>query len=438
MFLKRVSAIPCTPLAVQPPKGRLQPRFSSPRLLPYAAAAWKCSAAHPARQEITKGTEHEQKENGTLTPLPFLPLFNRLVGLSCYMPENRTIPVEELRRFVTKTFTGLDVPLADAEICADVIVSADLFGRESHGISRLKYYCERISDGIQNPVTSLDVLRETDTTAVIDGNNGMGQVIAHQAMSVAIDKAVQRGFGCVAVKNSSHFGIAGYYSLMCVEKDLIGITFTNARPAVAPTNSCEPVLGTNPYAIGIPSDESFPFLIDCATSVLQRGNFEVFQRQTDSVYVKDSVIFSEEKEDYCHPTEVLDQLKSAQAALRTIGGHKGYGLSVAIEIFCSALQSGDFLRQLSGFYEGGKKKPYNVGHFFLAINPANFIEVEAFKKNVGDVMRQLKESKPVGEEKVLVSGEKEYFSREEKLKEGISVDPVLMEELECLGLSYDR
>ena len=346
---------------------------------------------------------------------------------------NKNIPVDKLRLFVSKKLSDLDVPIDDAEICADVIISADLFGIESHGISRLKYYCDRISDGIQNPVTSVDIVKETPTTAVIDGNNGMGQVVAHKAMSVAIEKATQQGLGCVAVKNSSHFGIAGYYSLMCAEKDLIGITFTNARPAVAPTNSCEPVLGTNPFAIGVPSDEPFPFLIDCATSVLQRGNFEVLERKTDSVYVKDSVIFSEEKEDYCHPKEVLDQLKSAKAALRTIGGHKGYGLSVAIEIFCSAFQSGDFLKQLNGFYEGGEKRSYNIGHFFLAINPDNFIEIEAFKKNVGDVMRQLKESKAVGEEEVLVPGEKEHYSKQEKLKEGISVGSVLMEELECLG-----
>jgi len=348
------------------------------------------------------------------------------------------IPADELRRFVMRTFAGLGVPVHDAEICADVIVSADLFGIQSHGVSRLKYYCDRISDGIQNPLTVVDVVRETETTAVIDGNNGMGQVIAHQAMTVAIEKAKQQGLGCVAVKNSSHFGIAGYYCLMCVEKDLIGITFTNARPAVAPSNSCEPVLGTNPYAIGVPSDEAFPFLIDCATSVLQRGNLEVLARQTERMYVKDAVVFAEETADYRNPKEVLTQLQSAQAALRTIGGHKGYGLSVAIEIFCSALQGGNFLKQLNGFYEGGEKQPYNIGHFFLAINPANFIDLVDFKKNVGDVMRQLKASKAVGEQEVLVAGEKEHYHREERLKEGIVLDPVLMEELELLGFVADR
>lgn len=175
---------------------------------------------------------------------------------------------------------GVGVPPEDAAICADVLITADKRGIDSHGIGRLKpIYYDRIKQGILNPQTDFEILRSGPTTAVVDGHDGMGHVIAKRSMQMAIDKARQYGMGMVAVRNSSHYGIAGYFALMAVEAGMIGITGTNARPSIAPTFGVENMLGTNPLTFGIPTDEPFPFVLDCATSVTQRGKIEVYDRE---------------------------------------------------------------------------------------------------------------------------------------------------------------
>jgi LDH2 family malate/lactate/ureidoglycolate dehydrogenase len=185
-----------------------------------------------------------------------------------------------LESFMADVFRGLGLPDEDAAICADVLITSDKRGIDSHGIGRLKpIYYDRIKQGIVEPVTRFEVVREGPTTAVIDGHNGMGHVIGKRAMQMAIDKARQFGMGMVAVRNSSHYGIAGYYALMAVDQGMIGITGTNARPSIAPTFGVENMLGTNPLTFGIPSDEAFPFVLDCATSVTQRGKIEVYDRE---------------------------------------------------------------------------------------------------------------------------------------------------------------
>ncbi|MEG1743589.1 MAG: Ldh family oxidoreductase, partial [Clostridia bacterium] len=177
-----------------------------------------------------------------------------------------------LINFVTDAFVGVGVPREDAKICTDVLLESDRRGIESHGVNRFKpIYIDRINAGIQNPVTNFEIVRETPTTAVIDGHDGMGQVIGYRSMQMAIDKAKKYGMGCVAVRNSCHYGIAGYYATMATKAGMIGMTGTNARPSIAPTFGVENMLGTNPLTIGMPSDEEFPFVIDCATSITQRG-----------------------------------------------------------------------------------------------------------------------------------------------------------------------
>ncbi|MGE5405737.1 MAG: Ldh family oxidoreductase, partial [Candidatus Saccharibacteria bacterium] len=189
------------------------------------------------------------------------------------------LPFDYMHKFMEDVFVGIGVSPQDAKTCADVLVEADKLGIDSHGIGRLKpIYYDRIKMGIQEPVTKIDIIRETPTTAVLDGNNGMGHAIGHKAMSMAIDKAKKLGMGMTAVRNSTHYGIAGYYCLMAVKEGMIGITGTNARPSIAPTFGVENMLGTNPMSFGIPTDEEFPFLLDCATSVSQRGKIEVYDR----------------------------------------------------------------------------------------------------------------------------------------------------------------
>ena len=179
--------------------------------------------------------------------------------------------------FITDAFVGYGVPREDANICADVLLESDKRGIESHGCNRFKpMYIDRIVDGIQKPVTNYEIIKETETTAVVDGHDGMGQVIGYKSMSLAIEKAKKYGMGMVVVRNSCHYGIAGYYATMATKAGCIGITGTNARPSVAPTFGVEGMFGTNPLTIGIPTDEPFDFILDCATSITQNGKIEYY------------------------------------------------------------------------------------------------------------------------------------------------------------------
>ncbi|TRO60702.1 Ldh family oxidoreductase, partial [Candidatus Bathyarchaeota archaeon] len=188
------------------------------------------------------------------------------------MEETTWVDFDTLEQFMVDVFVGLGVPLEDAEICADVIITSDKRGIDSHGVQRLKpMYYDRIKKGLQFPKAKYEIVRETSTTAVVEGNRGMGHATAKHAMELAIEKASKHGMGMVVVRNSTHYGIAGYYALMAAEAGMIGITGTNARPSVAPTYGVEPMLGTNPLTIGMPTDEDFPFILDPATSIIQRG-----------------------------------------------------------------------------------------------------------------------------------------------------------------------
>lgn len=187
---------------------------------------------------------------------------------------------DTVEQFMVDVFKGYGLSEADAKISAEILITADKRGIDSHGVGRLKpIYIDRIKDGQINPVTKVDIIKEGPTTAVLDANNGMGQIVSKQAMQMAIDKAKKFGMGMVAVRNSNHYGIAGYYATMATDAGMIGLTGTNARPSIAPTFGVENMLGTNPLCFGIPTDEPFPFCIDCATSVTQRGKIEVYARQ---------------------------------------------------------------------------------------------------------------------------------------------------------------
>src|SRR6056297_759572 len=195
------------------------------------------------------------------------------------MSNHLYLPFAELVEFMKEAFIKLGVPNEEAAICADVLIESDKRGIESHGVNRFKtIYVDRILAGIQKPITKIEILRESPTTAVIDANHGMGMVASHYSMNLAIEKANKFGMGMVAVRNSTHYGIAGYYATMATENNMIGITGTNARPSIAPTFAVENMLGTNPLTIGLPTDEPFPFILDCATSIIQRGRVEKWAR----------------------------------------------------------------------------------------------------------------------------------------------------------------
>jgi len=229
------------------------------------------------------------------------------------------VPWELINDFVIDSFAAVGVPRDEAAVCADVLLEADRRGIESHGVNRFKpIYYDRIKAGIQHPTTDYEIVKKTPTTAVVDGHDGMGQVIGTRSMQMAIDMAKQYGMGMVAVRNSTHYGIAGYYATMATKAGCIGITGTNARPSIAPTFGVENMMGTNPLTIGLPTDEDFPFVIDCATSVTQRGKIEYYERigaptPAGQVIARDGSILTDS-------AEILKMLVSGEAALTPLGG----------------------------------------------------------------------------------------------------------------------
>ncbi len=354
------------------------------------------------------------------------------------------LPMHVLEEFMQEVFIRIGVPEDDAEICSKILIASDLKGIESHGIGRLKMYYDRIKLGIQNPETQIDVIRDRYATALWDGNDGMGHVIAHKAMQNAIDKARQYGIGAVAVRNSSHYGICGYYAEMATKEDMIGMTFTNARPSICPTNGVSPLLGTNPICFGAPTNLPYPFIYDAATSISQRGKIEQFareERDTPSGWAIDL-----EGNPHTDTPRLLKDLVDQTAALlplggadETLGGHKGYGLGTMVEILCAALQGGSFLNGLLGRDESGKPAPYHLGHLFLAINIDFFIEIEEFKNTTTQICESLQSSQKMPDkERIYVAGEKEYENELEVKKHGVRILPNLAKNIaimqEELGL----
>ena len=329
-----------------------------------------------------------------------------------------------LYSFITDAFVGVGVPRKDAEICTDVLLASDKRGIESHGVNRFKpIYIDRIKAGIQNPVTNFEIVRETPTTAVVDGHDGMGQVIGYKSMSMAIEKAKKYGMGMVAVRNSCHYGIAGYYATMATDAGCIGITGTNARPSIAPTFGVENMLGTNPLTVGMPTDEDFPFLLDCATSITQRDTPAGMVIGRDGSALTDSV-------------KILDQLNCGEAALAPLGGigeelagYKGYGYATVVEILSAALQQGNYLRMLTG-KKDGKLVPYHLGHFFIAIDTDAFMGLEEFKKTAGDICRELRGSqKAPGHDRIYTAGEKEWEIWQQRKDSGVPINEAVQGEM---------
>jgi len=352
-----------------------------------------------------------------------------------------------LEAFMGDALVAAGVPRDDAAVIGEVLIESDRRGIDSHGIGRLKpIYIDRIRDGILNPKTTIEVVRERKTTAVLDGHNGMGHVVSKRAMEMAIEKAKAHGLGMVAVRNSTHYGIAGYYATMATQAGMIGLTGTNARPSIAPTFGVENMLGTNPLTIGIPTDEPFPFVLDCATSITQRGKIEHYERMGKEL--PPGWVIDAQGNTSTDAAQVLTALTKGQAALTPLGGigddgggYKGYGYATVVEILSAALQDGAYLKQLNGFDEAGKKIPYPLGHFFMAISVEEFIDLDRFQAITGDILRQLRASKKApGCDYIFTPGEKEHLIWELRQRRGCPVPLALQKDMKVLrdwyGLPY--
>lgn len=349
------------------------------------------------------------------------------------------IPWQLADDFMTTVFIKMGVPEADARLCSDVLLESDRRGIESHGCNRfIPIYVDRIKAGILNPVTKIDILKDTPTTAVLDANDGMGMVASKKAMDICIEKAHKYGMGMVAVCNSSHYGIAGYWASMAVKENMIGITGTNARPSIAPTFGVENMLGTNPLTFGMPTDEPFPFMLDCATSIIQNGKIEYYSRICHDVPI--GAVIGRDGSSLTDSTQILKDIRSGHAALallggigEELGGYKGYGYATVVEILSAALQGGIFLRALNGRDENNKPRPYHLGHFFIAIDTEAFMGAEVFKKTCGNILRELRNSqKAPGHDRIYTAGEKEYETWMYRKDKGVPITKAVQKEFIAL------
>ncbi len=355
-----------------------------------------------------------------------------------FMAEVKRVSVEKIYRLMMEVFTKLGVPKDEAKICADVLIESDLRGIESHGVGRLKMYYDRIKAGVQFVDTKIDVINDFKAIAVWDGNHGMGHVISQRAMQSAIDRAKEFGIGCVAVRNSTHYGICGYYAKMACDQNMVGINVTNARPSIAPLFGVAPMLGTNPICFGAPTNKKYPFIYDAATSISQRGKVEVYGRAdkpTPEGWAIDS-----EGNSYTETHQLLKDLVAGNASMIGLGGmeehtggHKGFGLAVMVEILSAALQAGSFMEQLHGWNEKGERVPYKLGHLFIAMDISKFTDLDDFKRISGDILTRLQESpKRPDKDRIWVAGEKEYYTEKDIRTNGIPVNDSLQENIDLM------
>jgi LDH2 family malate/lactate/ureidoglycolate dehydrogenase len=348
------------------------------------------------------------------------------------------VPVKTLVDFILEALAAMGTSIEDAKIIADVIITSDLWGIRSHGIAHLKMYHERIKMGLQLATTKWSVVKDAESTAVIDGGNGMGMVVGYQAMKLAIEKARKYGLGAVAVRNSSHYGVAGYYPLMAVKEGLVGLSVTNAHPSTAPTFGVKPMLGTNPIAVAAPTDEPFPYMYDAATAIVPRGKIEVAARANTPI--PQGWVIDQDGISATDSSNMIEEMNLGNVALLPVGGlgelmggHKGYGLATMVEIFSAAFQDGTYLWGLTDTDTDGNPQFLRIGHFFLAIDVEHFIPLETFKKITGNMMRELRNSTVApGQPRIYTAGEKEYYNTQLVQAEGVEIPPGVKKAIQTL------
>ena len=336
-------------------------------------------------------------------------------------------PADELWVFMTRVLSQTGISSEDASIAADVLLAADMRGVESHGIIRLfPYYYHRLRDGLVNPAPCLRVVAETPAALTLDADNGLGHPGAYRAMRACIEKARQSGAAVATVRNSNHFGIAGYYAMQALPEDMIGLSFTNAGALVAPTYGRTAMLGTNPIAVAVPAGDELPYVLDMATSIVPIGKVTVYHKaglEIPSGWGIDST-----GQVTVDPTRVLDG-----GALLPLGGldemrgYKGYGLALFVDILCGVLAGSAFGLAID---PGGSADLSRIGHCFAAVRIDAFRPLNEFKRDMDALIRELKSApKAAGEERIYIAGEKEFEMTELSRRQGV---PVLAQTVDML------
>jgi L-2-hydroxycarboxylate dehydrogenase (NAD+) len=347
---------------------------------------------------------------------------------------------QDLFNFTTQVFKQMGCAAEQAELAAEVLLSADLRGIDSHGVARLSGYVRLWEAKRVNANPIIRIIHETPSTAVVDGDSGLGLVVAPFAMQVAIEKAKKVGTGWVSVQNSNHFGIAGYHAMMALEYEMIGMAMTNASPLVAPTFSTERLLGTNPICVSIPAGEEPAFVADLATTTAANGKLEILQRKN----LEAPLGWIQDKEG--NPSTNAHELKTGGALLplggdREHGSHKGYALGAVVDIFSAVLSGanyGPWVPPFPAYVPMPTDMPgKGIGHFFGAMRVDAFRPATDFKQHMDNWIRRFRSAKPVeGEEKVLIPGDPEREMEALRMKEGIPLLDAVVTDLSAVGEKF--
>ena len=348
---------------------------------------------------------------------------------------------QQLFSFTKKLFLQIGSNETNADTAAKALLAADLRGVDSHGIARLTGYIRLWEAQRVNANPTIKIVYETPSTAVVDGDKGLGLVVAPAAMKVAIEKAKLVGTGWVSVKNSNHFGIAGYHAMMALEHDMIGIAMTNASALVAPTFSKERLLGTNPIAVAIPAGNELPFVADFATTTAANGKLEILQRKNADTPLG----WVQTKEG--HASTDANELKKGGALLplggdKEHGSHKGYMLGAIVDIFSGILSGanyGPWVPPFPAYVAIPENMPgEGIGHFFGAMRIDAFRPAADFKMNMDQWIHRFKNATPAdGFEKVIIPGDPERAIEQDRMENGIQLLPSVVSDLEILGEKFD-
>lgn len=329
---------------------------------------------------------------------------------------------ENLKKFCTDAFLKFGFNKEQSDIIVDVLLTSDLYGIESHGMQRLVRYHKGIEKGLIKVGAEPEVVFETPVSAVIEGNDGMGQLLGHKAMTMAIEKAKQTGMAIVTVRNSNHYGIAGYYAKMACKEGLIGMSMTNSEAIMVPTFGRKAMLGSNPIAIAMPA-EPYDFFFDASTTVVTRGKLEIYNKLSKPL--PEGWALGANGKGSSDASDVLKNIVAkAGGGIVPLGGeseqsgsHKGYGYGMFCEIFTSILSMG---LTSNHTHIGGKG---GTCHGFIAINPAVFGDPEAIREHLSTLLQELRESpKAEGQERIYTHGEKEILAYEDRIQNGINVN----------------
>lgn len=350
------------------------------------------------------------------------------------------IPVQKLRLFTRQVFLSMGCTDDHANLATDVLIKADLRGIDSHGVARLAGYVRLWEKERINSRPEIKIVHETPTTATIDGDKGLGLVVAPYAMQIAMNKAEQYGSGWVSVKNSNHFGIAGYHAMMALERNMIGMAMTNASPLVAPTFSNERMLGTNPICYAFPAGECPPVVVDMATSAAANGKLEIAQRKNESIpegWLQDKNGI---------PSTNAHGLKEGGSLLplgtdRTHGSHKGFALSAAVDIFSAVLSGanyGPWAPPFVSFLDPVENPPgEGLGHFVGAMRVDGFRPLEDYKKHMDQWIIRFKNARHIDESQpVIIPGEPETLAEKINNQEGIPLVASVKDELDALAKRF--